>query len=115
MASGWIDEASVGVHVLFGKAKVNKIDSIFVVTRAPHHEVRRLYVSMNQASLVHIFDRSQHLQQQIDCVYALELPWMALLERGEVLTLKLHDDEILLTSLLLINEVMNLDDALEAS
>ena len=70
---------------------------------------------MDQACLVDIFDRCEHLKEEIDGIDALELPWVTFLEGSQVLALELHYDEILLACFLLVNEVMHLNDTLEAS
>ena len=61
MASRRIDEACSRVHMVFGQAEVDEIDPIFVLTATAHDKVRWFYVTVDQASLVYIFDTCQHL------------------------------------------------------
>lgn len=73
VTSRWVDEPGAWVHMVFGETKVNEVHFVLVIAAAPHHEVRRLDVTVYQPSLVHVFDARQHLKEQVDRVGALEL------------------------------------------
>lgn len=68
--------------MLFGQAKVHQVDSVLILTLTSHDEIRRLNIPMYQSGLMHVLNTREHLQQQMNRIDPLELPWMALLVRG---------------------------------
>ena len=54
----------VVVEVLLGESKVHDVDLFEILTQ---HEVRRLDVTVDESCIVHLFNCSEHLNQELHC------------------------------------------------
>ena len=67
---------------------------------------------MYETSIVDIFNARQHLKEQVDGSWSLEISWVAFLVGCQVFAFQVHHDKVLLSTFFLVDELVHLNDAL---
>lgn len=103
------------VHVLLCQAEVDEINYISVVVLGPSHDkVGGLDVAVNEPGLVHALDGSKHLEENVTRDHLGELLTDALLEVRHICALQVHHEKALHAFAVAVDELGDLQHALDA-